>query len=620
MNTGDLDIVISDYLSAKDTDYAIMISGKWGCGKSYYISHGLKDLVERTHVPEDDSKLDKKQINKDKLYSLAYISLYGVSSTDDFDVKVFNGINSWIDNRFWRVTGMLTSKATSIMGFSFGKKDLKPIMKITSNKVLVFDDLERICEDKISIKEVLALINSYAEHSRLKVIVVCNENEYTSDGACEKTRLDYSKYKEKGIRFTYEFSPDVSLVYDAMVSSQGDEEYVTFLTTKKTFILSLFNFGEKINLRTLGFFIDSFKKVFETVKGSKYENEIVADYTISFVLYSIEQKTGHNKEELHLLDRSQYKIDYGFYSQREQNSPLQQEKKFDYLADFTNRYKSVISKFRSNNLFIDYIFCGYLDIARLKDDIASLVSEYDKQRLTPEGKVYRSLETMTSIKDEDVIPQISQMLLYVKDDKYNLYDLLNVYALLLKYDYWKIGDFELSEEMDAEFKSSMKRQQDRHVFNEMFDIRTPFFDNTAQNQRQFQKYNAMKGYAIEINRQSKQKKDTADGETYVKVAKEGDVNKLQTYRENTKNRISVMGIDWGEILNILFTATNPVACEVCADIISFVPDSYVIGPDESDRIKTEFLPALDNYLSQDDNRLRKLYIHNLRNHLKVALQ
>lgn len=45
MNTNDLDTVIKDYLSAKNTDYAIMISGVWGCGKSYYIDHGLKDIV-----------------------------------------------------------------------------------------------------------------------------------------------------------------------------------------------------------------------------------------------------------------------------------------------------------------------------------------------------------------------------------------------------------------------------------------------------------------------------------------------------------------------------------------------------------------------------------------------
>ena len=33
MNTDELDQIIKDYLTAIDTDYAIMVSGDWGSGK-----------------------------------------------------------------------------------------------------------------------------------------------------------------------------------------------------------------------------------------------------------------------------------------------------------------------------------------------------------------------------------------------------------------------------------------------------------------------------------------------------------------------------------------------------------------------------------------------------------
>ena len=34
------------YLKTANTDYAVMLNGGWGCGKTYYIEHALKDAVE----------------------------------------------------------------------------------------------------------------------------------------------------------------------------------------------------------------------------------------------------------------------------------------------------------------------------------------------------------------------------------------------------------------------------------------------------------------------------------------------------------------------------------------------------------------------------------------------
>lgn len=40
-----LNEIVIDYLKVKDTDYALMINGKWGCGKTYYLEHGFKDFI-----------------------------------------------------------------------------------------------------------------------------------------------------------------------------------------------------------------------------------------------------------------------------------------------------------------------------------------------------------------------------------------------------------------------------------------------------------------------------------------------------------------------------------------------------------------------------------------------
>lgn len=65
-----LNEIVIDYLKVKDTDYALMINGKWGCGKTYYLEHGFKNFIEKKN--SDNSK-----------FSVALISLYGVSSPED---------------------------------------------------------------------------------------------------------------------------------------------------------------------------------------------------------------------------------------------------------------------------------------------------------------------------------------------------------------------------------------------------------------------------------------------------------------------------------------------------------------------------------------------------------
>jgi len=69
-----IDAIIKNYLnSSKKTDYAIMINGEWGCGKTYYVEHDVKKLCE------------------DNTFKYIYISLSGC---DDFGI-----INSKITYR-----------------------------------------------------------------------------------------------------------------------------------------------------------------------------------------------------------------------------------------------------------------------------------------------------------------------------------------------------------------------------------------------------------------------------------------------------------------------------------------------------------------------------------------
>lgn len=618
MFTKDLDIIIKDYLAAKDTDYAIMIRGDWGSGKSYYVSHSLRDLVNGTPTPKDNSTEAGKDYDKDEHYSMAYISLYGLSSAEDFDVRVFSGINSWINRRFWRVSGLLVSKAANVFGISFGKKDANPITIVRKNRVLVFDDLERICEEKMPVKEVLGLINSYAEHTHNKVIIVCNEVEYTSDDTDERVKQSYKKYKEKSVRYTYELNPDENAAYDAMVFSVLDADYKAYLKYEKAFVLSLFKLGGNRNLRTLKFIVDSFGKIHGLTQGAKYKDRINRVYLVTFVLYSCEYKQGRSAEELRSLDISKYKIDTSASLIPHRGDVENGEENYETV--FRERYDQVYRDFRPCDLIINYIESGYLDKDEFGKDVQRFDSALEKLTLKPEGAVYQKLLRMTELNDNEVMPLIGELIAYVKEDKYDLYDLLSIYALLVKYDYWGIDSFELSDTLDDIFKEAMERQRVHHKYNELFEVKTPIFDSQERGKRPYIKYNAMKGIASEINRWAKKEADSVVGNAFMTAAETGDMEKLRTFRANEEYRMPVSGLDWKRVADSIIGAPNPVSCEICECLISILPGAGYLRSEEADRVNNELIPLLDMYLQSDARQIRKVYVQELRNHLNDVLR
>ncbi len=618
MFTNDLDIIIKDYLTAKDTDYAIMIRGGWGSGKTYYVSHGLRDLVNGTLAPKDSSTDAEKDFDKEKHYSIAYISLYGLSSPEDFDARVFSGINSWINRRIWRVSGLLVSKAANAFGISFGKKDTKPITIVRKNRVLVFDDLERICEEKMPVKEVLGLINSYAEHTHHKVIIVCNEAEYTSDDTAERVKESYKKYKEKSVRFTYELNPDEKTAYDVMVSSISDVDYKAYLKNEKASVLSLFKLGGRRNMRTLKFIVDSFGKIYGLIQGAKYKDRIHRIYLVTFVLYSCEYKQGRSADELRSLDIRKYKIDTSASLDIHRGDVENGEE--DYEKVFRERYDRVYRDFRPCDVIINYIESGYLDKEEFAKDAQKLDSELERLTLKPEGVVYQKLLRMTELNDNEVMPLIDELISYVKEDKYDLYDLLSIYVLLVKYDYWRIDSFELSDDLDDVFKEAMERQRVHHKYNEMFDVRTPIFDDRERGKRPYMKYNAMKDIASDINKWAKKEADSVVGNTFMTAAETGDMEKLRTFRANEEYRIPVSGLDWKRVVDSIIGSPNPVACEICECLISIMPGTGSLSFEETDRANNELIPLLDNYLQSDACQIRRVYVQELRNHLKDVLR
>lgn len=167
--------IIERFIDHRMYNYALMINGKWGCGKTYYIQNTL--------IPY----LKSKEYSGRNKYDVNYISLYGVCSTDEISRMLcvqalkdkMGKAGKLIDSKGGQITTLLLSTVTKscIEKIGLEKSALEDLISIFpnyKNNIIIFDDLER-CNGDIS--EVLGYINNFVEHSEASIILVANEEE-----------------------------------------------------------------------------------------------------------------------------------------------------------------------------------------------------------------------------------------------------------------------------------------------------------------------------------------------------------------------------------------------------------------------------------------------------------
>lgn len=623
----DIKQTIQDYLNASYTDYAIMINGDWGCGKTYYLDHEFDTLVKGVKCPfEADTIGSGKKWLKDLWrgvpesykYSPVYISLYGVSSSEDFYYRVFLGVNSWAKNSAWDILGSIGSKAMDRYLVGFGKEDSAKFTAISNNNILVFDDLERICFDKISVKEVLGLINSYVEHDQRKVIIVCNEKVFEGDETGNGRDEEYWTFKEKTVRYTCSYEADVSSVYDALITSIKKDAYRNYLTNAKSYLLQIFARGGRKNLRSLKFYLDSMEQVYNSIPQLKYKEIIERKIAITYLLYSVEYKNGCCAEDLKRL-KEKYEIDLDaniFFDRvglQSQDSP-KEPSYADILGErYGGFYNDEMMHFPH---LVDYIVTGSLDSKKVEQVSVELDEEYQKCEVKEEFQVYRDLNSFSTISDDDVAGKIDSMLRFVDEGRYSPYDLLNVYALLVKYHCYKIADFSLTNDMDKKFIAALDAHSATWVYNDMFFYKTPVWDDRERGNESYEKYMAIKNHAIDLNNKSRLRERDNEFNKFLEEAESDNVSAIRHYRESYDNRISLSGVDWSRITAVLENGSNAMACELAQCLQFIVSDTSCIKPDDMSSFKDVFVKWLDDYMAHEDHRIRRMYIVELYKHIK----
>lgn len=644
----ELDNIIRDYLKATDTDYAIMINGDWGCGKSYYIKHDFQDVVTSEDCPfteengienlaekgnEIGREIQRKSQNgeehmpeyKVSKYFPFYVSLYGISSVDDFNAKLSDGVHDWVGKGLKILKSFLKSRYDVELPQSASAR-------IPQNAVLVFDDLERICLDKISPIEVLGLINTFSEHKHFKVVIVCNEEAFrkkAEDGSVQlKLDEEYKQYKEKTVRFTYTCKADIAEIYEKFADKHQDD-YGAFLNEMSEGILDLFARGGKGNIRTLKFFIDVFEKLFKTaypVLEGDYCDKILDKLLCSALIYVMEYKSGHNKEELLKLSEPLALVvdeDTGTAEELFVSEEAKRSNDADAynVAIVHQRYMSAYDTMVRLPWLIDYITSGALN----KDDVEEFVraqeEEFKRIETSPAMQALETVKNLKIVDDEEAGPIVQQIWGYIKQNQYTVSELLDIYSLFITYVAEGLRFVDLGSEKDAIFEKALRESSGLHDYKLDVDTRTALRKRTHEANEYQKRYYKLVEYVLNLQTESSNKDYAHSVEEFLKVVEEegSAVEGVATYRDNETYQLSLRGMDWERLFQAIIKAPNPKACMILDVVESLiVNDKSIWSHDEQQSLK-QFWSKLRDYRSNNRGQIRAYVMKGLTHTIREFL-
>ena len=415
---------ICDYVKKPYTDYAVMINGEWGSGKTYFWNNKLR------------SRLESLKVNG-KNYKTIYMSLYGINSLEEISKKIFIETNpminktlkKFVDTREGNVipeyvkTGLDMANLFGTTTFSSDKVDFSKMFSI-DDKILCFDDLERANVDVI---DILGYINNFVEHDGIKTILICNEKElatkFKNNNVEFKTMIaayildkegllvqkdknkffgtdqtqkiekplanlledkisdifdkanDYERIKEKLIGETFEYVPEYAYILSGMIMKYSyNEELSDFFKRNTSLIISAFKKSDTRNLRILKHSLNDFEKIYNEVKRvyPDINLEILKTMLTFTIAVSFEIKAGNvSKEKLKSIN------DNDEYNSVIFTSKILNDNNQFYLREFDNRYfLNSLSKYKFFKFIEVYIRTRYFDEKLFKTDLEAAQNKY----------------------------------------------------------------------------------------------------------------------------------------------------------------------------------------------------------------------------------------------------
>ena len=378
MQNGNISSYLFKYIEYKDPQFAVMLTGDWGCGKTFFIKSWKKSV----------------EILKDKKYKPLYISLYGMHTMTELRDSINRQLHPILTSAFVKNAKKIAlGLASAAVKYNLGSEqkpvevscelDLIPLFQednkeITSTgKILIFDDVERCHINRV---ELLGFLNFFVEHCACKVIVLCNESRmlvpsdkriiskeplegnderWVAEFDDQIQDKEYREFKEKTIGITFEVKPDIEAAIDKFIEDIASDPR-ELLKNMKPYLKELLENTKNNNLRVLRQCFLDFSSVVKSIPADLYKSKlyipIMRKFLLDLIITSYEVKAGNT-----LFDDLDY-LEYNFL-------PGDKNQSFTSLV---SHYSSVPEKlgiqvldYESVKNVVGFIRTGYYPINKL---------------------------------------------------------------------------------------------------------------------------------------------------------------------------------------------------------------------------------------------------------------
>lgn len=466
---------ILDYIRSDYTDYAIMINGEWGSGKTYFWNNKIK------------SKIDSMQIHGKK-YTTIYMSLYGISNLEEISKKIFIETTQLMDKNLKKF--MNSKNVTTIPEYAKNGIDMANLFGVTQNgdkmnyedffstedKVFCFDDLERANVDVI---DILGYINNFVEHDHIKTIIICNEKELatklkssnlemktfiatylldkqnkinidTDEPMVERIQdtieyvfdkaNDYERIKEKLIGETFEYNPEFEYIINGLLMRyEKYPELIRFLRSNTLLITTTFKKSGTRNLRILKHALNDFKKIFDMVNKT-YPNinyRAIQTMLIFTIAISFEIKAGKiTKDKFkNIANNEEYKAILV-------SSRVFMDNRQFYIKEFDNNYYYNFKvEYRFFKFIELYVRTRIFDMKTFKDDMEAISKSNEKKAIPGYKKLLT--EEYWKISDEEFGNVVEEVLADVQKGSIAAIDIVKLFAYFSHFIDKKLIDYDI---------------------------------------------------------------------------------------------------------------------------------------------------------------------------------
>ena len=448
----DLTQGILNYQNMSNTG-ALMISGEWGCGKTYHLKHVVfPKLKERGIRP-------------------LYISLFGIKDTSEIPMRLLEAGLEYLatdgddgEDKKSFLSGLLARGGKTLASIKWltDKVDIEKILSANSDifynlipvkkSILFLDDLERVLRTQtIDVDTLLGAINNLVEQREYKVVVIAN-NTYI-----EETAKDKLTFKEKVIEKTLVYEPDVVEIYKEICSKEYDkiftnlmlkDEYVAVIDPHCNAYLNDNKLVQDMrNIRILKFALSHYRKVCEKLDGIGVEDkgELLDGFKRSLwaltyglsLKYKINQLTYGDREQYvthtEILDMD-FQVATSFEStelfESENEEETEETKKSEQAKQLASKHVSHLYNVfvKSHGLpvvivppLFDFITAG-IDLDQ--NELVSLWESYkgmvERNKVSPAYSLLsRFMQSQWSMSNEEMRAALAQLAKYVETGEFN---------------------------------------------------------------------------------------------------------------------------------------------------------------------------------------------------------